>query len=126
MDLESIEVEHSPVCRPGSDCWDVKLHFFFPARQVQTVRKVYRFTVDVSDVVPVTVGPVRSWFVREVDFGVAVSDVFSDVEVQSMKLPKSVPGVTRGMSALSGYIGQVGVEPSYSSCRWVGTAPFLP
>jgi len=26
--------------------------------------KVYRFTVDVSDVVPVTVGPVRSWFVR--------------------------------------------------------------
>ena len=27
-------------------------------------RKVYRFTVDVSDVVPVTVGPVRSWFVR--------------------------------------------------------------
>jgi len=64
MDLESIEVEHSPVCRPDSDCWDVKLHFFFPARQVQTVRKVYRFTVDVSDVVPVTVGPVRSWFVR--------------------------------------------------------------
>jgi hypothetical protein len=52
------------VCRPDSDCWDVKLHFFFPARQVQTVRKVYRFTVDVSDVVPVTVGPVRSWFVR--------------------------------------------------------------
>ena len=31
-----------------------------------------------------------------------------------MKLPKSVPGVTRGMSALSGYIGQAGVEPS---CR---------
>jgi hypothetical protein len=41
-----------------------------------------------------------------------------------MKLPKSAPGVTRGMSALSGYIGQVGVEPSYSSCRWDGTAPF--
>ena len=29
-----------------------------------------------------------------------------------MKLPKSVPGVNRGMSALRGYIGQVGVEPS--------------
>jgi cyanobactin maturation PatA/PatG family protease len=64
MDLDSIEVERSPVCRPDSDCWDVKLLFFFPDRQVQTVRKVYRFTVDVSDVVPVTVGPVRSWFVR--------------------------------------------------------------
>ena len=39
-----------------------------------------------------------------------------------MKLPKSAPGVTRGMSALSGYNGQVGVEPS--PCRWDGTAPF--
>jgi cyanobactin maturation PatA/PatG family protease len=64
MDLDSIGVERSPICRPDSDCWDVKLFFFFPKREVQTVRKVYRFTVDVSDVVPVTVGPVRSWFVR--------------------------------------------------------------
>jgi subtilisin family serine protease len=64
LSLDLIEVEPSPVCRPESDCWDVKLLFFFPERQVQTVRKVYRFTIDVSDVVPVTVGPVRSWFVR--------------------------------------------------------------
>jgi cyanobactin maturation PatA/PatG family protease len=64
LDLDSINVVHSPICRPGSDCWDVELYFFFPARQVQTVRKVYRFTVDVSDVVPVTVGPMRSWFTR--------------------------------------------------------------
>ncbi len=64
MDLDSIAVERSSICRPESDCWHVKLFFFFPDRQVQTVRKVYRFTVDVSDVVPVTVGPVRSWFVR--------------------------------------------------------------
>jgi cyanobactin maturation PatA/PatG family protease len=63
-ELESIEVEPSPVCRPDSDCWDVRLYFFFPDRQVQTVRKVFRFAVDVSDVIPVTVGPVRSWFVR--------------------------------------------------------------
>ena len=41
-----------------------------------------------------------------------------------MKLPKTAPGVTRGMSALSGYTGQAGVEPSWSSCRWAGTAPF--
>jgi cyanobactin maturation PatA/PatG family protease len=64
MDLDTIEVERSPVCRMDSDCWDVKLHFFFPQRQVQAVRKVYRFTVDVSDVVPVMVGKMRSWFVR--------------------------------------------------------------
>lgn len=64
MELDSIDAERSPVCRPESDCWDVRLHFFYPQRQVQTVRRVYRFTVDVSDVVPVMVGPVRSWFVR--------------------------------------------------------------
>ena len=64
MDLETIDVERSPVCRPDSDCWDVKLLFFYPQRQVQTVRKAYRFTVDVSDVVPVMVGKMRSWFVR--------------------------------------------------------------
>jgi hypothetical protein len=64
MDLDSIEVERSPISRPGTDCWDVKLFFFFPQRQVQTVRKAYRFTVDVTDIVPATVGTVRSWFVR--------------------------------------------------------------
>ena len=64
MDLDSIEVERSPICRPESDCWDVKLIFFFPQRQVQTVRRMYRFTVDVSDVVPVMIGKMRKWHVR--------------------------------------------------------------
>jgi hypothetical protein len=64
MELDSINVTRSPICRPESDCWDVELYFFYPERQVQTVRKVYRCTVDVSDVVPVTVGPTRSWFTR--------------------------------------------------------------
>jgi cyanobactin maturation PatA/PatG family protease len=64
MELESIRVSRSPICRPSSDCWDVELYFFFPERHVQTVRRVYRFTVDVSDLVPVTVGPMRSWFTR--------------------------------------------------------------
>ncbi len=64
MDLDTIEVERSPVCRPDSDCWDVKLLFFYPERQVQTVRRVFRFTIDVSDVVPVQVGKVRTWYVR--------------------------------------------------------------
>lgn len=64
MELESINVSPSPICRPGSDCWDVEVYFFYPERQVQTVRKVYRFAVDVSDIVPVTVGPMRSWFTR--------------------------------------------------------------
>jgi cyanobactin maturation PatA/PatG family protease len=64
MELDGIRVARSPICRPESDCWDVELAFFYPERQVQTVRKVYRFTVDVSDIVPVTVGSTRSWFTR--------------------------------------------------------------
>jgi hypothetical protein len=64
MELDNINVTRSPVCRPGSDCWDVELYFFYPDRQTQTVRRVYRFTVDVSDVVPVTIGPMRSWSTR--------------------------------------------------------------
>ena len=64
MDLDTIEVERSPICRQYSDCWDVKLTFFNPSKVFEQARKVYRFTVDVSDVVPVMVGPVRSRFVR--------------------------------------------------------------
>ncbi len=64
MELESINVVRSPFCRPDSDCWDVEVYFFYPERHVQTVRRVYRYTVDVSDIVPVTVGPMRSWYTR--------------------------------------------------------------
>jgi cyanobactin maturation PatA/PatG family protease len=61
LKLDTIEVERSPICRPESDCWDVKLSFFNPHKRMEEARNVYRFTVDVSDVVPVTVGKVRSW-----------------------------------------------------------------
>jgi hypothetical protein len=64
MELDHIDAARSPIGRPGSDCWDVQVYFFYPERQVQTVRKVYRYTVDVSDTVPVTIGPMRSWFTR--------------------------------------------------------------
>lgn len=64
MELDAIDVERSPTCPPGTDCWDVKLLFFFPERPPQSVRRVYRFTVDVTDIVPAIVGPVRSWSIR--------------------------------------------------------------
>jgi cyanobactin maturation PatA/PatG family protease len=60
MQLDTIEVEKSPFCRMDSDCWDVKLRFFDPEND-RKARKIYRFTIDVSDVMPVTVGTVRSW-----------------------------------------------------------------
>jgi cyanobactin maturation PatA/PatG family protease len=62
MQLDKIDVEKSPLCRPESDCWDVKLLFFDPQNRNQRARKVYRFTVDVSNEVPVTIGRVRSWY----------------------------------------------------------------
>ena len=62
--LDTIEVERSPICRMDSDCWDVKLVFFNPEKLFEVARRVFRFTVDVSDVVPVLVGSVRQWTIR--------------------------------------------------------------
>jgi cyanobactin maturation PatA/PatG family protease len=59
-ELDSINVEKSPFCRLDSDCWDVKLKFFDPENS-RRAKKIYRFTIDVSDTVPVTLGEVRSW-----------------------------------------------------------------
>jgi cyanobactin maturation PatA/PatG family protease len=64
MELDTIEVERSPICPPGSACWDVKLTFFHPREQFQRARRVYRFTVNVADTCPSMVGRVRSWSVR--------------------------------------------------------------
>jgi hypothetical protein len=63
MQLDEIGVEPSPICRPDSECWDVKIVFFNPDDTDQA-RTVARFTVDVSDVVPVIVGEVREWKIR--------------------------------------------------------------
>ncbi|MEM9214504.1 MAG: PatA/PatG family cyanobactin maturation protease [Cyanobacteria bacterium P01_F01_bin.150] len=58
--LDTIEVEKSPFCRMNSDCWDVKLTFFDPENGRRS-RKVYRFTIDVADQLPVTVGKIKFW-----------------------------------------------------------------
>lgn len=60
LDLDRIAVKKSPVCRPDSECYDVEISFFNP-NNTNVASRIYRFTVDVSDVVPVTVGTVRSW-----------------------------------------------------------------
>jgi len=61
--LDSIQVVKSPICRPDSDCWDVQLQMFDPENERRASR-VYRYTVDVSEVLPVTVGTVRTWAAR--------------------------------------------------------------
>jgi hypothetical protein len=52
MILDTINVDRSPFCRMDSDCWDVQLTFFDPENN-RRARRVYRFTIDVSDVMPV-------------------------------------------------------------------------
>ena len=64
MELDSIDVEKSPFCRYGSECWDIKLKFFHP-EDTHRARKVFRFTLDVQDIIPVTLGEVRSWSVSQ-------------------------------------------------------------
>ncbi len=58
--LDIITTEKSSICRPDSDCYDVKLSFFDPENN-QRSKRFYRFTIDVSDVIPVTIGEMRSW-----------------------------------------------------------------
>lgn len=58
--LDTINVEKSPFCRLNSDCWDVKLEFYDPESSSRA-RKVFRFTLDVVLLMPVTLGEVRSW-----------------------------------------------------------------
>lgn len=63
LQLKSIEAEPSVICRPDADCWDVKLTFFEPGKRFRRAEKIYRYTIDVSDVIPVPVGETRSWHV---------------------------------------------------------------
>lgn len=62
MELDNIEVEKSPFCRLDSNCWDVKLKFLDPENS-HRAKKIYRFTIDVVNIMPVTLGTVRSWSV---------------------------------------------------------------
>ncbi|RCJ18679.1 thiazoline oxidase [Nostoc sp. ATCC 43529] len=58
--FDTIKVEKSPFCRINSDCWDVKLEFYDPENS-RRGRKVFRFTLDVRLLMPVTLGEVKSW-----------------------------------------------------------------
>jgi cyanobactin maturation PatA/PatG family protease len=58
--LKTIAVDKSPVCRMHSDCWEIYLTFDDPDNEKRATR-VFHFTVDVSDTMPVTVGAVKSW-----------------------------------------------------------------
>jgi hypothetical protein len=60
MVLDSVTVDQSPFARRHSDCWNVKLRFFDP-ENTDRVNRVYCFTIDVSDIVPIAVGNPKEW-----------------------------------------------------------------
>ena len=62
LQLASIDAEPNPLGRPGAECWDVTLKFFNPKDRLGQATLVHRFTVDVSGVLPVTIGEPRHWF----------------------------------------------------------------
>jgi uncharacterized LabA/DUF88 family protein len=56
----SYRTEYSPFARVGGMCWDIVLQFNDPIRSTRA-RREYRMTVDIADVMPVTVGRLRRW-----------------------------------------------------------------
>lgn len=60
--IKSVSARKSPVCRPDSDCQDAFITFFNPKRRLESASKVFRFTIDVSRVVPAVIGEPRTWF----------------------------------------------------------------
>ena len=63
LELDEINVAPATVCRPDSDCWDITLSFF-STENVLASRTVSRYTIDVSDVIPVQIGDVHEYRMR--------------------------------------------------------------
>ncbi|CAJ9066230.1 peptidase S8/S53 subtilisin kexin sedolisin [Burkholderia pseudomallei] len=58
--LETITVGKSSLVRPEEELYDVKMRFFDP-ENVLRAKRAFRFTIDVSDAIPVGIGRVRVW-----------------------------------------------------------------
>ncbi len=61
LTLRDIGVERSPLNRPGSEYFDVLLTFFDPEKRGERAPLRARFTIDVSDTVPVPIGDPVTW-----------------------------------------------------------------
>lgn len=67
LSLHRIEVSKSAISPVGGDCWDVTLSFFDPQHMLDHAREVFRFTVDVSQEIPVRIGPINSWATHSIN-----------------------------------------------------------
>ncbi len=62
LSLRDVGVERSPLNRPGSEYFDVLLTFFDPRAKGERAPLRARFTIDVSDTVPVVIGDPVTWY----------------------------------------------------------------
>lgn len=58
--FDSVSVKRSTLNRPYSDCWDIDLMFKDPDRPGRA-RLLHRHSVDVGDLLPVSIGAPRTW-----------------------------------------------------------------
>jgi cyanobactin maturation PatA/PatG family protease len=63
VELDRVQVRRNPLSHPQAACCDIELYFSQPKLRSQALQRVYRYMVDVSDAIPVTVGEIRSWSV---------------------------------------------------------------
>jgi hypothetical protein len=64
MELDNVDVRRSPICPALREYREVVLTFFRPVDGDRATRRVCRFTVDVSDVLPILVDGPRVWSIR--------------------------------------------------------------
>lgn len=70
MELAGVAARRSAFCRTFGNCWDVRLTFFDPSNRDRG-DWVFLFTIDVADLLPVTMGRVRSWWAGRAAQGVS-------------------------------------------------------
>lgn len=56
-----VQAARSPLCRPDSECIDVRLTLFDPANRLTRAHRIVVVSVDVRDEVPVVLGQIKQW-----------------------------------------------------------------
>ncbi len=65
LELDDIDVEEAQISSPGRELWSVRLMYLNPKNRRGESRRLYLFDVDVSEPIPVLVGPLRHFHLNE-------------------------------------------------------------
>jgi cyanobactin maturation PatA/PatG family protease len=61
LSLDKVTVERSAISPPGEQYFDVNMQFFNPTNIHTQARKNFAYTINVSDIIPVNTGKIRTW-----------------------------------------------------------------